>query len=157
VTDVTLAPAGRGYGSDEVARLRDNPASVLLVLLIASIVSTAIHYTDNAVLIEDYPQPDWLTEGQIYISWVVLTAIGIAGYRLYRAERYLPAHLLLLVYSYTGVSSLGHYLYSGVGELSARQHFHIATDGITGSAILAFVIWSALRQRKLQAVPGSEP
>jgi hypothetical protein len=88
---------------------------------------------------------------------VVLTAIGVLGYRVYRAGRYLPAHLLLLVYSYTGVSSLGHYLYSGVEELSARQHFHIATDGITGLAILAFVIWSALRQRTLATLPGSEP
>ena len=130
-----------------MARLKSNPASVLLVLLLASIVSTAIHYTDNAVNIADYPQPGWLTEAQIYISWVVLTGVGILGYRLYRAERYGPAHLLLLVYSYTGVSSLGHYLYSGVDELSARQHFHIATDGITGLAILAFVIWSALSMR----------
>ena len=130
---------------------------MLLILLVASIVSTAIHYTDNAVYIEDYPQPGWLTEAQIYASWAVLTAIGIVGYRLYRAGRWLPAHVLLLIYSYTGVSSLGHYLYSGVGELSARQHFHIATDGITGSAILAFVIWSALRHRAAAALPGSEP
>jgi hypothetical protein len=121
--------------------------SVLAILLIASIVSTAIHYTDNAVNIEDYPQPGWLTETQIYVAWALLTSIGIAGYGLYRAGRYLPAHLLLTVYSYTGVSSLGHYLYSGVAELSARQHFHIATDGLTGSAILAFVTWSALRHR----------
>ncbi len=130
-----------------MARLRDSPASLLLLLLVASIGSTAIHYTDNAVYIEDYPQPGWITEVRIYVAWAVLTAIGIAGYGLYRAGRHLPAHLLLVVYSYTGVSSLGHYLYSGVGELSARQHVHIATDAITGAAILAFVVWSALRHR----------
>jgi hypothetical protein len=127
-----------------MTRLKRDPASLLLVLLVAGVVSTAIHYTDNAVYVEDYPQPDWISEGLIYVSWVAFTAIGILGYRLYRAERYLPAHLLLLVYTYTGISSLGHYLYSGVEQLSARQHLHIATDAITGTAILAFVLWSAL-------------
>ncbi|MDQ4107393.1 MAG: hypothetical protein M3138_01125, partial [Actinomycetota bacterium] len=63
-----------------MARLRESPASVLLLLLSAAIASTAIHYTDNAVYIEDYPQPGWITEVRIYVAWAVLTAIGIAGY-----------------------------------------------------------------------------
>lgn len=34
---------------------------VLKILLIACIISTAIHFTDNYLYIEKYPQPDWIT------------------------------------------------------------------------------------------------
>ncbi|WP_225896446.1 hypothetical protein [Amazonocrinis nigriterrae] len=39
---------------------------LLKILLIASIISTAIHFTDNYLFIEQYPQPDWITAPLIY-------------------------------------------------------------------------------------------
>ncbi|NES98537.1 MAG: hypothetical protein F6K32_25845 [Desertifilum sp. SIO1I2] len=39
--------------------------SVLKLVLIASIISTAIHFTDNYRFIEDYPQPTWITAPSI--------------------------------------------------------------------------------------------
>jgi hypothetical protein len=34
---------------------------VLKIILITCIISTAIHFTDNYLYIEKYPQPDWIT------------------------------------------------------------------------------------------------
>jgi hypothetical protein len=116
----------------------------LRILLGAAIVSTAIHYTDNYVAIGDFPQPGWVAEWNIVVSWVVLTAIGLLGYRLYTKGRFFPSHALLAIYSYTGLSSLGHYFY-GTPEPLLRN-LSIAADGLTGAAILAFVVWSASRR-----------
>ena len=116
----------------------------LRVLLGAAIVSTAIHYTDNYVAIDDFPQPGWVAEWNIVASWVVLTAIGLLGYRLYTQGRFFSAHALLAVYSYTGLSSLGHYLYGTPDPL--LRNVSIISDGLTGAAILGFVIWSALQR-----------
>lgn len=117
--------------------------STLRLLLAAAVLSTAVHYTDNFVNVDDFPQPGWVDKPVVVVSWVLLTAIGLLGYRLYADGRLLPAHALLAVYSYTGLTSLGHYLY-GTPEPLLRN-VSIVADGLTGGAILAFVVWSAAR------------
>ena len=116
----------------------------LRIVLGASIVSTAVHYTDNLVNIDRFPQPGWVTEPRVWMSWVLLTAIGLIGYRLYVRGNFVAAHACLAIYSYTGLSSLGHYLY-GTPEPLLRN-VSIVLDGLTGGAVLAFAVWSALRR-----------
>lgn len=121
-----------------------NRQQLLLLLLVISIISTFIHYTDNFFSFEQYPQPDWITLSSIYISWVVLTAIGIIGYSLYRSRRFGLAYLCLLLYSITGLSSLGHYLYGNLSDFSMKMHLFIWTDGLIGLSVLSFTLWSGL-------------
>ncbi len=107
----------------------------------ASVASTAAHYTDNALFIEDYPQPDWLSPETIFIIWGLLTLLGIAGYLFYRAGQTTTAGLYLLLYSYTGISSLGHYFYGSLDDFSVKMNVLIWTDGLTGLAVAAFAVW----------------
>lgn len=125
-------------------RLQGTRQQLLLLLLFTSIVSTFIHYTDNFLYFEQYPQPEWITSSSIYISWLILTAIGMAGYWLYRDRNFGLAYVCLFLYSLTGLSSLGHYLYGGLSEFSAKMHLLIWTDGLTGLAVLGFTLWSGL-------------
>lgn len=126
----------------------------LFRILLAGIVLTTVHYTDNYLYFDEYPQPGSLRPWQVYAAWLLLTAIGITGYRLYRRGLVVPAYVCLVVYSYTGLSSLGHYLYGGLDEFSAKQHAFILIDGLSGAAVLAFVLWSALTLRRRE---GSAP
>lgn len=119
-------------------------------LLIVSVVSTSIHYTDNFLFFEKYPQPEWITLPSIYISWIILTAIGVAGYWLYRNKRLWLAYVCLVIYSLTGLSSLGHYFYGAMSEFSAKMHLFIWTDGLTGLAVLGFTLWSGLIRKVLR-------
>ncbi|MBU7582110.1 MAG: hypothetical protein KAF91_04240 [Nostoc sp. TH1S01] len=121
-----------------------NPHRLLKILLIVSIISTFLHYTDNYLFIEQYPQPAWITAPAIYKSWLILTAIGIIGYWLYKYQKYWLAYACLLLYSFTGITSPGHYLYGKLSEFSAKMHLLIWTDGLTGLAILGFIVWSAI-------------
>jgi hypothetical protein len=121
--------------------------ALLRTLLILGITSTAVHYTDNAVSIEKYPQPSWINEPIIFAVWIGFTAMGIAGYVLYRQGRTWPALALLTIYSYTGLSTPLHYRYGSLSGLSWWQQLFVWTDGLTGAAILAFVLWAALKTR----------
>lgn len=134
----------------EVKRLR-----LLKILLIASIISTGIHFTDNYLFIEQYPQPNWITAASIYQSWLILTVLGITAYWLYNYRKFWLSYGCLLVYSFTGLASLGHYFYGSLSQFSAKMHLFILTDGLTGLAILGFVIWSApiLRQWRREYSP----
>ncbi len=127
-----------------------NAQSILKLILVSSIVSTAIHFTDNYRLIEQYPQPAWITAPSIYQSWIILTIIGLIGYWLYRLRKFWAAYLCLAIYSLTGLASPGHYLYGSWSQFSFKMHFFIWTDAITSSAILGFVVWSLLFLKEWQ-------
>jgi hypothetical protein len=117
---------------------------VLKLILIASMLSTAIHFIDNYRFINDYPQPTWITAPSIYQSWIVLTVTGITGYWLYQFRKFGFAYVCLIIYSLTGLSSSGHYLYGSLSQFSLKMHLLIWADGLSGLAVLGFVLWSAL-------------
>jgi len=122
----------------------------LRVLLVASIVSTGFHYTDNFIAISTFPGTDTIDPGLGRVataaSWIALTAVGLLGYRLYLRARHPAAELCLAIYSVTGISTLGHYLSGGTSRLPAWRHVSIASDGILGLAILAFAFWAVTAQ-----------
>ena len=124
---------------------RSRALSILKFLLAFSIASTALHFTHNFVQIDQYP--DNLIDGTvvqvaILLTWPMLTAIGLLGYRLYARGRYADAHACLLAYSFLGISTLGHFL-DGSPDIAPFWYATIFTDAIAGFSILTFVVWSS--------------
>jgi hypothetical protein len=121
-------------------------ANVLTGLLLASVISTAVHYTDNYVAFASYPGSEKISRADVPISWVALTAVGIAGYVLYRRGRRLAvAHGLLATYALTGLTTPLHYLAGSPSELPLWRNFSIMCDGLTGLAVLAYTVRSGDR------------
>ena len=132
--------------------MRPPSVSVVRLAVLASVVLTAFHFTDNYVSISTYPQPDWVTRPAVVVSWLLFTAVGLSGYVLYRRERYAAAHACLLTYSYAGLSSLGHFLSGSPDEFTTRGLVSVLVDGMAGSAVLAVTVWSLLARRRRAAV-----
>jgi hypothetical protein len=125
------------------------PAYATVRLVVgASIAITLFHFTDNYVSIETYPQPDWVSAAVVAISWPLFTALGIAAVYFYGRDRLSEAHSFLIAYSYTGLSSLGHFLSGSPDEFTTRGLISILIDGFAGSAVFAVAIWSILAHRK---------
>jgi hypothetical protein len=123
--------------------------SILRWILAASIVSTGLHFTHNFVEIDSYP--DDLVSGKvvqvaILVSWPLLTAIGLIGYRLWAEGRYQQAHACLVAYSFLGISTLGHFL-DGKPDIPAFFFATIFTDALAGAAVLGFALWSISQSR----------
>ena len=129
------------------ARRQPSTAMIGFVVL-ASVVLTAFHFTDNYVSIETYPQPEWVTRPVVVVSWSLLTAIGLGGLWLHRRGSFALAHACLLVYSYAGLSSLGHFLSGPPDEFTTRGLVSVLIDGAAGSAVLAVTLWSILARRR---------
>ena len=128
--------------------MRPPSVSTVGLVVMASVLLTAFHFTDNYVSIETYPQPDWITGAVVLVAWPLLTAFGVAGYLLYRRGRFAAAHACLLAYSYTGLSSLGHFLSGSPDEFTTRGLVSVLIDGAAGSAVLAVTVWSILALRR---------
>jgi hypothetical protein len=116
--------------------------NVVRFVVAASIVVTAFHFTDNAISIDDYPQPDWINVAVVLISWPLFSAVGVAGYLLYRDGQFPLANWLLLAYAFAGISSLGHLLSGSPDEFTTRGLISIFTDGLAGFAVLTVALWS---------------
>lgn len=124
--------------------------SVLRVLVAGLIVSTAVHYTDNWLSIEDYaPHTGFLANNpwSIPFFWAAFAIVGILAYRDYSRSPSTRAHLLLGVFSVAGISTFGHLMYSG-NDFAAWQWASVLADGVLGLSVLAFALWSAATRRE---------
>lgn len=117
---------------------------LLTILLVTSMISTALHFTDNYLYFDHYPQPEWIMPLGVIRSWFIWTAFGIVGYWLYKIQRLWLAYVCLVIYATCGMSSLAHYFYGAFHEFSLKMHLFILTDGLAGLSILGFVLWSGL-------------
>jgi hypothetical protein len=120
--------------------------TALRVILAFSIVSTASHYAHNFVAAEDYPGSGTGVQVAIVLSWPLLTAIGLYGYRLYSQGRYRDAHVCLLLYAPLGLITPFHFV-QGNPDIPAFFYATIFTDALAGLAVVGFVIWSVNRNR----------
>ncbi len=130
--------------------MRPPAVSTVRNVVIATAVLTLFHFTDNAVSIDTYPaagwQPDWF-EWVVAGSWFLFTAVGVLAYRFYKRGEFGKAHVALILYSYTGLISLGHFAYGGPDELTTRGVVSVLIDAVAGLAVLAVALRSILARR----------
>ena len=116
-------------------------------VITASVISTAIHFTDNFIYVDDYPQPDYINREFVLFAWVFFTLVGVAAYLFYRDGKTTAAGVYTLIYSYTGLSSLGHYFFGSFGEFTTKMHVLIWMDGITGTVVALCGLWILVGSR----------
>jgi hypothetical protein len=122
--------------------LSKRPQQVLLAILALNLISTWLHYTDNALFLNQYPGPAWFTPIGVLATVIVMTPIGLFGYWLYTKRSFWSAYLLLGAYSITSVSSPGHYLFPMVAPMSFKMHSLIWLDAVSGLLLIVFLLWS---------------
>ena len=118
---------------------------VLNIVFFTAVAVSIVHYTDNYLAFERFPNggpgPE-VTADSIWIAWVAFTAFGVAGYLFYRRGEIRLGAALLAVYAGSGLIGLGHYTAPGMSELAWWRHLHIWVDIACGVAVLVFAVWS---------------
>jgi hypothetical protein len=123
---------------------------ILLWLFGVAFVVSVVHYTDNYVNYDDYPQPgpDALVDpsaAQIGFAWFLFTAFGVLGLWLWFRGRITAACVALTGYSVSGLIGFGHYTVSGATDMVWWRQTHVVVDIVCGLAIFGFAVWTALR------------
>ena len=125
-------------------------AATVRWVVLGTIAVSLFHFTDNAVNVDTYPkaswQPEWF-EILVVVGWVVYTAVGVAGWRLYESGRFRAANACLLIYGYLIASSLGHFLYGSPDELTTRGLISVFVDVAAGFTVMAVAVRSILARR----------
>ena len=123
---------------------------VVRALLGVAVGISIVHYVDNTLNYDAYPQPTrgpapaQLTVG---LSWLAFTAIAAAAYLLLRRGQILAAAFGLAVYSGSGLVGIGHYTVPGATSMPWWRQAHIVADITCGIALLACALWLTRRAR----------
>lgn len=122
------------------------PPRALWLLLGVAVVVSIVHYSDNVLAYDAYPQPDSgaaPSRTVIAISWFAFTAFALAGAVLLRRGHAVAAAVCLAAYSGSGLVGLGHYAVEGATGMPWWRQAHIVADILCGAAVLVFALWLA--------------
>jgi hypothetical protein len=134
---------------------RARATRLLIALLAFAFVVSVVHYVDNYVNYDDYPQggvgpvpaPSATLVG---LSWFVFTASGAIGLWLWLRGRVTAASVFLTGYSVSGLVGFAHYAVPGATSMVWWRQGHVVTDICCGIAVFAFALWAARHARALE-------
>lgn len=109
----------------------------VIIFLIGYTFTSLAHFMHTAGHLNAYPSiPEWLTTGQVYTAWLVVLAIGVAGFLLYRSERHRDAGLIVIAfYGLFGLHGLVNYWLAPFGAHTTHMNFTILLDAFAGVAL----------------------
>ena len=117
-------------------------AAALAFFALASLV----HFTHNAEFIAEYPNmPASLTRGNVYLAWLAMTSVGVAGWLC--VQRGWRAGLVVLaIYAALGLDSLGHYVLAPMGAHTTGMNVTILAEVTAAALVMLEVARLALRR-----------
>lgn len=125
----------------------------LLVLLIVYCIASLIHFVHNAEFVADYPNlPAWLTRPKVYLAWLVITSVGVAGLVFLRLHLRVLGLLMIAVYAALGFAGLDHYWMAPVDAHSAAMNATIGFEVVSAAALLVTTLLLAVRNLRTRAI-----
>ena len=122
-------------------------AGVLPGLLLLYAATSLLHFAHNAHYLADYPNlPPWLSQADVYLSWCAVTALGVAGFILYRRGHRSLGLLLLCVYALIGFDGLLHYGRAPMAAHTAMMNFTIWAEVLAAALLLVDLLVLGLRR-----------
>jgi hypothetical protein len=95
------------------------------------------HFIHNAEFIAIYPNmPAWITRETVYLAWLGIGSLGLAGLLMWRFGFYALGIVLIGTYGALGIDGLAHYTLALCGEHTLATNFTIWFEVITGFALL---------------------
>jgi hypothetical protein len=111
--------------------------------------ASLIHFVHNAEFISDYPNlPVWLTRPKVYLAWLGVTAVGMAGILAFKRGLFILGLLLIAGYAALGFDGLGHYSRAPVSAHTLAMNATIWFEVAAAAALLAGTVALMLSPRE---------
>ena len=112
----------------------------LLPALVAYAAASLFHHVHNATYLAAYPNlPAWLSPGEVYLAWALVTCVGVAGYWLLRQGHAAAGLALLGGYAVLGFTGLDHYARAPLSAHSPMMNLSIGGEVLTALVLLVVV------------------
>jgi hypothetical protein len=135
---------------------RSRATRVLVTLLAVALTVSVVHYADNYLNYEAYPQGGDLPAPSatlVVVSWFVFTTSGALGLWMWLRGRVTAAAAFLTGYSVSGLIGVAHYAVPGATGMVWWRQLHIVADIGCGVAVFCFAIWAERNAERLSPTP----
>lgn len=119
-------------------------------LLLATVAGSVLHYADNLLFFEQYPEPPWIDRSMIDAFWFLMTPLAWIGHHLVRRGSHRAGTLVLLGYVACNLLTLGHYRYAPMCGIAPRIHAFILLEAAPACALAAWLLVPWLKGSRLQ-------
>ena len=118
------------------ASLLPKPVWLLAALYFAASLA---HFSHNAEYIAFYPNmPKSLTRETVYLAWMAITGVGLAGFAMLRFGWVIAAAVFLFAYGALGLDGLAHYTLALCSEHSLAANVTIWAEAVTGVGLAVY-------------------
>lgn len=135
----------------------------LQALLAIYFAATLAHFIHNAEFIAFYPNmPAWITRETVYLAWLAIASVGVAGIVASRFGWPALGALLLGAYGALGLDALQHYAIALCSEHTLSANATIWFEAVTGivlatASALQVNIHLGKRSRVIRRMQSSRP
>lgn len=144
-----LSTAVQKYGMESTTIVRPK---AFLALLALTLLASALHFADNVLYFEQYPEPAWLSPPVVGALWLPLAWLAVRAVRCARRGEWERTYLLSHGFISGNLLSLGHYLFAAPWEISARINAAIALQ-----VGMALVLLAETLRQQAQYAPEALP
>jgi hypothetical protein len=107
------------------------------LLLGTYFVASLAHFAHNAEYIAYYPNmPAWLTREKIYLAWLGVCGVGVAGLVALRFRLTTFGGFLIAAYGALGLDGLAHYTLALCSEHTLVTNITIWSEALSGAFVL---------------------
>jgi hypothetical protein len=100
-------------------------------------LASLAHFVHNAEYIAIYPNmPSWITRETVYIAWLGVASVGVAGLLAFRFRFHAIGALFIGAYGALGLDGLLHYTLALCGEHTLITNITIWSEATLGFALM---------------------
>jgi hypothetical protein len=124
----------------------------LLALLAVYCAASLVHFVHNAEFVSAYPNlPASLTRAKVYLAWLAITSVGVAGILVFRLGLRFPGLLLIAGYAALGFAGLDHYWVAAMSAHTFAMNATIWFEVVAAAVLFATTIALLLRPAGMKA------
>jgi hypothetical protein len=117
----------------QAAAARAGAEQALRCLMGVYFLASLGHFAHNALELHRYPHmPAWLSGTTVMGAWLALTALGLAGYGVYRSLSAALGLALIGLYGLLGLDALAHYAVAPFAAHTWPMHASILGEALAG-------------------------
>jgi hypothetical protein len=127
--------------------VKDKGVPMLEMLLALYVGASLFHFTHNAEFVDAYPNlPHWITRSNVYLTWLAITAVGLAGYVLLRLGKRMVGLAILCLYAAAGLDGLLHYTRAPIHAHTHGMNATIWFEALAAAMLLLYLFATTRRQ-----------